>query len=271
MRQVTRKGLITMAAAGGVIALGGSYAQADSGAHSVASNSPGVASGNSIQAPVDIPVNVCGNTVNVIGLLNPVAGNKCANGSGNHGSGSHGSGSHAGSHGSGSHGSGSNAGGSHGGAHAGGGTSNSPGVASGNHIQAPVHVPVNACGNTVTIGGLGNPALGNQCGNGTDAGMPPGHPGHPGNPGNPDTPGTPGNPGNPGNPGTPGTPGNPGTPQTPVTPDEPNAPGAQSGNSSVGTDELAHTGSGPLGMLAPAGAGLLLAGVVLYRRSRASA
>ncbi|WP_406001798.1 chaplin family protein [Streptomyces sp. NBC_00829] len=264
MRQVTRKGLITMAAAGGVIALGGSYAQADSGAHSVASNSPGVASGNSIQAPVDIPVNVCGNTVNVIGLLNPVAGNKCANGSGNHGSGSHGSGSHAGSHGSGSHGGGSNAGG----AHAGGGTSNSPGVASGNHIQAPVHVPVNACGNTVTIGGLGNPALGNQCGNGTDAGMPPGHPGHPGNPGNPDTPGTPGNPGNP---GTPGTPGNPGTPQTPVTPDEPNAPGAQSGNSSVGIDELAHTGSGPLGMLAPAGAGLLLAGVVLYRRSRASA
>ncbi|WP_442973844.1 chaplin [Saccharothrix sp. ST-888] len=26
-----------------------------------------------------VPVNVCGNTVNVIGLMNPAAGNSCAN------------------------------------------------------------------------------------------------------------------------------------------------------------------------------------------------
>ncbi|MFE5113455.1 chaplin, partial [Streptomyces sp. NPDC056663] len=32
-----------------------------------------------VQAPVDIPVNVCGNTVNVIGVLNPAAGNACIN------------------------------------------------------------------------------------------------------------------------------------------------------------------------------------------------
>jgi len=37
MRQVTRKGLITMAAAGGVLALGGGYAHADAGAAGAAS------------------------------------------------------------------------------------------------------------------------------------------------------------------------------------------------------------------------------------------
>ena len=41
--------------------------------------SPGVASGNVIQVPVHTPVNACGNTVNVIGLLNPAFGNSCAN------------------------------------------------------------------------------------------------------------------------------------------------------------------------------------------------
>ena len=43
------------------------------------SNSPGVASGNVVQAPVDVPVNACGNTVNVVGLLNPAQGNTCVN------------------------------------------------------------------------------------------------------------------------------------------------------------------------------------------------
>ncbi|SCE13150.1 Small secreted domain, partial [Streptomyces sp. Termitarium-T10T-6] len=81
MRQVTRKGLITMAAAGGVLALSGGYAHADSGAASTASGSPGVLSGNSVQVPIDIPVNVCGNSVSVGGLLNPASGNDCGNGS----------------------------------------------------------------------------------------------------------------------------------------------------------------------------------------------
>ncbi|MDZ8226300.1 chaplin [Nostoc sp. ChiVER01] len=36
-------------------------------------------SGNVVQVPVHIPVNVCGNTVNVIGLLNPAFGNTCVN------------------------------------------------------------------------------------------------------------------------------------------------------------------------------------------------
>ena len=79
MRQVTRKGLITVAAASGVLALGGGYAHDDTGAAAAASNSPGVLSGNSIQVPVDVPVNVCGNSVNAGGALNPSMGNGCGN------------------------------------------------------------------------------------------------------------------------------------------------------------------------------------------------
>ncbi|WP_457032581.1 chaplin [Kitasatospora sp. P5_F3] len=36
-------------------------------------------SGNSIQVPVHIPVNLCGNSANLVGLLNPSFGNSCAN------------------------------------------------------------------------------------------------------------------------------------------------------------------------------------------------
>jgi hypothetical protein len=79
MRQVTRKGLMTVAAASGVLAVTGVSAHADSGAIGSASGSPGVLSGNTVQAPVNVPVNVCGNTVNVVGLLNPAMGNACVN------------------------------------------------------------------------------------------------------------------------------------------------------------------------------------------------
>lgn len=41
--------------------------------------SPGVVSGNLVQVPVHVPVNTCGNTVNVIGALNPAFGNHCTN------------------------------------------------------------------------------------------------------------------------------------------------------------------------------------------------
>ena len=44
-----------------------------------AENSPGFLSGNMVNIPVHIPVNLCGNTVNVIGALNPAFGNHCEN------------------------------------------------------------------------------------------------------------------------------------------------------------------------------------------------
>ncbi|MFD7242041.1 chaplin [Streptomyces massasporeus] len=67
-------------AAGAIMALGmASPAIADSGAQGAAVGSPGVLSGNVIQIPVHIPINLCGNTVNIIGLLNPAFGNECEN------------------------------------------------------------------------------------------------------------------------------------------------------------------------------------------------
>ncbi|MET9592381.1 chaplin family protein [Streptomyces sp. NPDC006516] len=245
MRQVTRKGLITMAAAGGVLALGGGYAHADAGASGGASNSPGVLSGNSIQVPIDVPVNVCGNSVDVGGLLNPTSGNECGNGSSDsaHTS-SHGGDSVSG-HGSGSHASGhqdAREGGEGTGRHRASSTSaqaettGSPGILSGNQVQVPVEIPVNVCGNSVTVGGLLNPVFGNDCENDSETAPPP------------------------------VVPRTPHTPQTPVTP---HAPETQL----VPGEQLAHTGGGGLGLLIPASAGMLLAGsgAVLYRRSRTAA
>ncbi|MFJ3310037.1 chaplin [Streptomyces sp. NPDC086549] len=45
----------------------------------VAANSPGVLSGNVIQVPITIPVNLCGNSLNVLAALNPAYGNACVN------------------------------------------------------------------------------------------------------------------------------------------------------------------------------------------------
>lgn len=39
----------------------------------------------------------------------------------------------------------------------------SAGPGSGNHVQAPVHAPVNYCNNSVNVGGAGNPATGTTC------------------------------------------------------------------------------------------------------------
>jgi hypothetical protein len=65
--------------AGAIMALGmAAPAMADSGAEGTSTGSPGILSGNLVQAPIDVPVNACGLTVSVIGLLNPAAGNACA-------------------------------------------------------------------------------------------------------------------------------------------------------------------------------------------------
>jgi hypothetical protein len=134
---------------GGLLATGGAgFAHADSSgtaagdAGTTTAGSPGILSGNTIQLPVDIPINVCGVTANVLGALDPAAGNHCSNSGG------------------------ASAGGLAGGATAVGSSSNSPGILSGNTVQAPVHVPVNVCGDTVNVVGVGNAAKGNRCHNG---------------------------------------------------------------------------------------------------------
>jgi hypothetical protein len=64
----------------GAMVLGGAgLAMADAGAAGGAVGSAGVLSGNLVQVPVHVPINLCGNTVDVIALLNPAFGNTCAN------------------------------------------------------------------------------------------------------------------------------------------------------------------------------------------------
>ncbi|MFI9615183.1 chaplin family protein [Streptomyces sp. NPDC052023] len=143
MKRVTRNGVIAVAAVSGAMAVT-FPAHADSAADGAAVGSPGLISGNTIQLPVHVPVNVCGNTVNVVGLLNPAAGNRCAN-TGDAGEEGPGSGA-----------------GSGGGATATSSGKDSPGVLSGNGVQLPVHVPVNVTGNSVNVVGIGNGAVGNE-------------------------------------------------------------------------------------------------------------
>ncbi|MBE8470238.1 chaplin [Streptomyces sp. 3R004] len=152
MKRVTRNGVIAVAAVSGAMAVS-MPAYADSAADGTAAGSPGVISGNTIQLPVHVPVNVCGNTVNVVGLLNPAAGNSCANEGGGD------SGAPAG-------------------AAAQGDEKDSPGVISGNGVQLPVHLPVNVTGNSVNVVGVGNPATGNTSVNtpGDEPGETPQHP-----------------------------------------------------------------------------------------------
>ncbi|WP_330339878.1 chaplin [Streptomyces sp. NBC_00557] len=73
------KGLVLTSVAAAAVAGTAGLAAADSGASGAASNSPGVLSGNVVQVPVHVPVNVCGDSVDVIGLLNPAFGNTCTN------------------------------------------------------------------------------------------------------------------------------------------------------------------------------------------------
>lgn len=109
-RQILNRSLLTVAAASSILAVSGGYAHADSdvqgssneprhsagdhsqeadaqsGGHSYGATaegrtegSPGVLSGNSVKIPVEVPVNVCGNSVGAVALLNAVSGNSCAN------------------------------------------------------------------------------------------------------------------------------------------------------------------------------------------------
>ncbi|MEU3824612.1 DUF320 domain-containing protein [Streptomyces sp. SID486] len=73
------KGLVLTSAAVAAVAGGAGVAAADAGAGAVAANSPGVLSGNVVQVPIHVPINLCGNTVDIIGLLNPAFGNTCVN------------------------------------------------------------------------------------------------------------------------------------------------------------------------------------------------
>ncbi|MGP4003488.1 chaplin [Streptomyces sp. 8N706] len=73
------KAAVLAVAAGAALSGAAGAAVADSGAQGAAVFSPGIGSGNVVQAPVHVPVNACGNTISVVGLLNPTFGNYCVN------------------------------------------------------------------------------------------------------------------------------------------------------------------------------------------------
>ncbi|MGW2613702.1 chaplin [Streptomyces sp. NPDC001500] len=135
MRRVTRTGVLAVAAVSGAMAVT-LPAHADSAADGSAVGSPGLISGNGVQLPVHLPVNLCGNTVNVVGVLNPAAGNTCATTAAAHRAPS--------------------------GAAARGEAQGSPGVVSGNGVELPVDLPVNVSGNSVNVVGIADPAFGNE-------------------------------------------------------------------------------------------------------------
>lgn len=215
MRRVTRFGVIAVAASGAMAVTMPVYA--DSAADGAAADAPGLISGNTVQLPVDVPVNVCGNTVNVVGLLNPAAGNSCANEGGG----------------------GKPGAASHGGASAEGSGKDSPGLASGNVVQLPVHLPVNVSGNSVNVVGVGNPATGNESVNG-----PGDRPSHTTKPAP-----------------------KPATPPRAHPRPVPRAFAPQGGPEG----SLAHTGADQTLVAAAGGTVLLLGGAVLYRRFRPQA
>lgn len=78
MSRIAKAALLT-AAAGVAVTGATGIATADSGAEGAAVGSPGVVSGNTIQVPIQIPLNLCGNAIDIVGLLNPTFGNTCVN------------------------------------------------------------------------------------------------------------------------------------------------------------------------------------------------
>ncbi|MFF9688324.1 chaplin [Streptomyces sp. NPDC014623] len=258
MRQVLNKSMIVMAAASGIITAVGGHAYADASADGAAVNSPGVGSGNVAQVPVHVPVNVCGNTVDVVGLLNPAFGNECQNidsGKEQHAQHEESAGSKASpgadgdqgqdnydnrsadGYGDDAYGHGSD------GASAEGVASGSPGVLSGNLIQVPLDIPLNVCGNNVGVIGVLNGAAENECVNESGPAKPPADEPEGDEPEIDEPP----------------------TAEKPPA-DEPSA-GTPAPNAPVA--QLAHTGAGgDIGLAAGGAAALLLGGAVLMRRTR---
>ncbi|MET8556045.1 chaplin [Streptomyces sp. NPDC004959] len=75
----TARALVLSSVAAAALAGSAGLASADAGAQGGAALSPGVISGNAVQIPVHVPINLCGNTIDVVGLLNPAFGNTCVN------------------------------------------------------------------------------------------------------------------------------------------------------------------------------------------------
>ncbi|MGC0423406.1 chaplin [Embleya sp. AB8] len=74
-----KKATALAAGTAAIVMAGAGAASATSEAEGAAVDSPGVVSGNNIQVPLHVPINLCGNSIDIVGILNPTFGNFCAN------------------------------------------------------------------------------------------------------------------------------------------------------------------------------------------------
>lgn len=84
MNRIAKAVAATVIAGAAVLGTAGGALAHDHGRHgataeAVAIGSPGILSGNVVQVPIDIPINVCGNSVGFGALLNGAIGNVCIN------------------------------------------------------------------------------------------------------------------------------------------------------------------------------------------------
>ncbi|MEU0938892.1 MULTISPECIES: chaplin [unclassified Embleya] len=93
MNTIKKSAALTVGIAALVMS-GAGVANAGADAQGAAVGSPGVLSGNNLQVPIHVPINICGNSLNLLGALNPTIGNVCANVDGDHDKGEHHSNGH---------------------------------------------------------------------------------------------------------------------------------------------------------------------------------
>ncbi|MEU1319212.1 chaplin [Streptomyces tibetensis] len=79
MSHIAKVGAVALGT-GAMVLSGAGLAAADAGAKAAAIGSPGFLSGNVVQVPLHVPINVCGNAVTVFGALNEASGIVCKNG-----------------------------------------------------------------------------------------------------------------------------------------------------------------------------------------------
>jgi hypothetical protein len=71
--------MLTAAAVTGILSVPGAHAFADADADAIAAGSSGVLSGNNVSVPLHIPLNVCGNSIDILAAFNSATDNTCVN------------------------------------------------------------------------------------------------------------------------------------------------------------------------------------------------
>ncbi|MBZ9637945.1 chaplin [Streptomyces sp. PSKA30] len=242
MRQTLSRGVFAAAAATGILSLYGSSALAGTNAAEATEEASGVLSGNSLKVPVKVPLDLCGKTADAVAVLNDSFGNVCGNTSDKKAVKKKAAKASEGTYDT-----------------SGGDTTDvygtqiakdASGVLSGNSLEVPVEVPVNACGISGEVLAALDQAVGTSCsygdsGYGTDEVTTP-------KPSETPTISTPASP----------------APRAKETPRARQMPPAEVQLGESG--ELAETGSGALMAASAASAALLAGGVLVYRRTRAA-